>query len=421
MIICNNPALPKRELSASLIKLGAAIGESCFQNGIYKHSDEYGTGTPILRINDFDNNGRLTSISLKRVELSPKERSQYTILENDIVINRVNSLSHIGKSMLVPAMDEYPVFESNMMRIRINDECPLVPEYVAAVLQSEPARNHFRKVAKPAVAQASINQDDVRSLAIALYPKPIQRWIAKALLAWSVALETTEQLIAAKERHYSGLIGRLINGRSKSEAWQHVSIRDIADRVQRQGDGGNYPLLTISSASGFIRQEDRFSRYMAGESAKTYTLLRAGEFSYNKGNPKRYEFGCVFQLQNYDAALVPSVYVSFRLQDSVCAAYLRHLFVADYLKPQLRALVKTGVRNNGLLNISPDEFLSTTVPLPPLDQQTEIAQVLDAADANIDLLKRQLAALRVQKRGLMQKLLTGQWRLPPLEEEHPHA
>lgn len=151
---------------------------------------------------------------------------------------------------------------------------------------------------------------------------------------------------------------------------------------------------------------------MAGESAKTYTLLRAGEFSYNKGNSKRYEFGCVFQLQNYDAALVPSVYVSFRLHDSVCSAFMRHLFIADYLKPQLRALVKTGVRNNGLLNISPDEFLSTIVPLPPLDQQTQIAKALDAASAEIDLLKRQLAALRVQKRGLMQKLLTGQWRMP---------
>lgn len=94
---------------------------------------------------------------------------------------------------------------------------------------------------------------------------------------------------------------------------------------------------------------------------------------------------------------------------------MRHLFAADYLKPQLRALVKTGVRNNGLLNISPDEFLSTTVPLPPADRQTQIAKVLDAASADIDLLKRQLAALRVQKRVVMQKLLTGQWRLPVQE------
>ena len=111
--------------SVSFIKLGALLDDSCFQNGIYKHSDEYGNGTPILRITDFDNHGRLTSSSLKRVALSPLEQNQYAIREHDILINRVNSLSHIGKSMLVPSMDEYPVFESNMMRIRIKDECPL--------------------------------------------------------------------------------------------------------------------------------------------------------------------------------------------------------------------------------------------------------------------------------------------------------
>jgi type I restriction enzyme S subunit len=278
--------------------------------------------------------------------------------------------------------------------------------------------NYFRHrsikpyLTRQGAGRYKLNKAALQELPIVLPPAQEQEAINALFREWDTAIQKTEHLIAANVRHYSGLVGRLVNGRSKSEVWRHVSIRDIANRVQRQGGGGDYPLLTISSASGFIRQEDRYSRYMAGESAKTYTLLRAGEFSYNKGNSKRYEFGCVFQLQNYDAALVPSVYVSFRLHDSVCSAFMRHLFIADYLKPQLRALVKTGVRNNGLLNISPDEFLSTIVPLPPLDQQTQIAKALDAASAEIDLLKRQLAALRVQKRGLMQKLLTGQWRMP---------
>lgn len=255
-----------------------------------------------------------------------------------------------------------------------------------------------------------VNTSELGRFKLPLPPLHEQRKLAQLWVTWDTAIQKTEQLIAAKARHYSTLIHRLITGPSKSKSWRHNSIRDIADRVQRQGDGGDYPLLTISSASGFVRQEDRYSRYMAGESAKTYTLLRAGEFSYNKGNSKRYEFGCIFQLQGYEAALVPSVYVSFKLHESVCAAYMRHLFAADYLKPQLRALVKTGVRNNGLLNIRPDEFMGTTVPLPPLEEQVRIANVLDTASAEIDLLERQLSALRSQKRALMQKLLTGQWR-----------
>lgn len=274
-----------------------------------------------------------------------------------------------------------------------------------------------------------INGTNLKRQRVPLPSFALQQEIARLLSTWDTAIQKTEQLIEAKERHYSHELSRLISrgqhphtyvgafaeevpARNCGGKWRTVALSDIADRVRRQSNGGDYPLLTISSASGFIRQEDRYSRYMAGESAKTYTLLRAGEFSYNKGNSKRYEFGCVFQLQNFDAALVPSVYVSFRLHDSVCASYMRHLFAADYLKPQLRALVKTGVRNNGLLNVRPDEFMGTKVPLPPLQHQLRIANYLDAASAEIDLLNQQLAALRTQKRGLMQKLLTGQWRLP---------
>jgi len=257
-----------------------------------------------------------------------------------------------------------------------------------------------------------VRKADITRARISLPGAHEQEAVATALGCWDTAIQKTEQLIAAKERHYSALINRLIAGRSKSESWSHHRIRDIADRIQRHGDGGSYPLLTISSASGFVRQEDKYSRFMAGESAKTYTLLRAGEFSYNKGNSKRYEFGCVFQLQGYEAALVPSVYVSFKLHEPASAAYMRHLFAADYLKPQLRALVKTGVRNNGLLNIRPDEFMGTTVPVPPLQEQMRIAKALDAASAELDFLRQQLVALRTQRRGLMRKLMTGQWRLP---------
>lgn len=282
-------------------------------------------------------------------------------------------------------------------------------------------------------SQENLNAELIREIAFPLLALEEQEAIAQVLAVWDTAIQKTEQLIAAKERHYSHELSRLIglgqhphahigafaeevSARNRGGKWRTVALSDIADRVHRQSDGGDYPLLTISSASGFIRQEDRYSRYMAGESAKTYTLLRAGEFSYNKGNSKRYEFGCVFQLQNHDAALVPSVYVSFKLHDSVCASYMRHLFSADYLKPQLRALVKTGVRNNGLLNIRPDEFMGTKVPLPPVEQQLRIASYLDAAFAEIDLLKQHVAALRTQKRGLMQKLLTGHWRLHVTEE-----
>jgi len=124
-----------------------------------------------------------------------------------------------------------------------------------------------------------------------------------------------------------------------------------------------------------------------------------------------FKFGCIFKLKDYNEALVPHVYVCFKLNAGIDSDYLELLFHADYLKRQLGRIAKTGVRNNGLLNIRPDEFMNVSVPIPPLDQQKQISSTLNTAHQEIDLLKKQAEAFRKQKRGLMQKLLTGRWRV----------
>jgi type I restriction enzyme S subunit len=60
--------------------------------------------------------------------------------------------------------------------------------------------------------------------------------------------------------------------------------------------------------------------------------------------------------------------------------------------------------------------MKVTVPLPPIDQQKQIAAILTTARQEIDLLKKQAEAYRRQKRGLMQKLLAGEWRVKVAEE-----
>ncbi len=399
----NTPPLLHQEFSASHTKLGALLDDTCFQNGIYKHSDEYGVGTPILRITDFDNHGRLTTNSFSRVALSPQERGQYVLRENDIIINRVNSLTHIGKSMLVPSMREYPVFESNMMRIRISEEAPLVPEYVAAVLQAGPARRHFRKVAKPAVAQASINQDDVRAVALVLHPKPVQRRIAKALLTWDIALEKTEQLIAAKERHYSHELSRLISRGQHP----HAHVGTFADEVSARNRGGNEArVLSVTNSRGFVLPEVQFERRVASADLSNYRVVRRGQYAYN---PSRINVGSIARLDNWDDGVLSPMYVVFRLdEDKVDSDYFLHWLNSHEARQRIKNSAQGSVRET----VSYSEFAALTIPLPETERQTVIARYLNALREEIDLVGESVAALRIQKRGLMQKLLTGLWRLP---------
>lgn len=260
-----------------------------------------------------------------------------------------------------------------------------------------------------------VKKSEIDNQPVLLPPIEEQAYIAKVLSTWDRAIETTAELIDRSKQQRKELSRRLLTGTTRllgfSGTWRAMPISALSDRITRRNDGSGLPILTISSTKGFVRQDEKYSRYMAGKSADDYIALRAGEFAYNKGNSKTYEFGCVFPLKQYPEALVPHVYVCFSLNSELYAPFYQQLFEADYLRPQLKRIVKTGVRNNGLLNITPAEFLETTVPVPELQEQKAIAEVLIAASQTIETLSANLDKLKAEKAALMQQLLTGKLRV----------
>ena len=146
------------------------------QNGLYKPQTDYvqdDTGIPILRIDAFYN-GKVTNWNtLKRLICSETEIDRYLLKENDIVINRVNSIEYLGKCAHIVGLKEKTVFESNMMRFHM-DEKKVNAVYVTEVLCTEDIYRQILRRAKKSVNQASINQEDVKSLKILVPPLSLQ-------------------------------------------------------------------------------------------------------------------------------------------------------------------------------------------------------------------------------------------------------
>ena len=139
------------------------------QNGLYKPKNEYSeSGTPILRIDGFYDGFILNDYCYKRVNLTCEEIDRYGLELGDLVINRVNSMPYLGKCALIRSIVERTVFESNMMRIKLNVEM-VDGNWVAYYLSSRAGKKELTKNAKQAVNQASINQTDVGN---ALVPIP---------------------------------------------------------------------------------------------------------------------------------------------------------------------------------------------------------------------------------------------------------
>jgi len=256
-----------------------------------------------------------------------------------------------------------------------------------------------------------VHKEDITSQVIDVPPLDEQHKIAGILRTWDEAIEKLEALRTSKANQFAGLVQELLGrGGNFPTRWELRPLTELTNRVRRQNGGGEHPVMTISAKSGFLMQADKFSRDMAGRSVERYTLLQEGEFAYNKGNSKTAPYGCIFRLDR-PTALVPFVYYCFALKPGLDPDFYAHLFAAGALNHQLSRLINSGVRNDGLLNLNVEDFFSCLVPVPPQDEQKRIAKILSTAKREMALIDDEIEAMERQKRGLMQKLLTGEWRV----------
>ena len=195
-------------------RLGKLITEGP-QNGLYKPASFYGGGTPILRIDAFDNGDIIARQELKRLQLSEEELHRYSLNSEDIVMNRVNGNPDIlGKCALVGELAEATVFESNMIRFAVDREV-IRSTYLLYFLYSSFGRQQIKKRAR-ITHQTSINQQDIDSIEITLPKLAEQQEIASVLCACDDKIDALEREAAALEEAFRALLEELMTGRARA-------------------------------------------------------------------------------------------------------------------------------------------------------------------------------------------------------------
>lgn len=198
----------------------------------------------------------------------------------------------------------------------------------------------------------------------------------------------------------------------KNNTWKEYFLAQITLPINRLVRDKSIVALSISAKTGFVPQVEKFGRDISGEQYKKYILLRRGDFAYNKGNSYTYPQGCVYRLESYDEAAVPNVFECFYADEKIVfPLFLKQYFKANLYGKQLFRLINSGVRNNGLLNLSSRDFYSIKLRLPLIEEQRKIVEVLETWDKAITLTKQLIEQKELQKKYLMQQLLNGRTRL----------
>lgn len=259
-----------------------------------------------------------------------------------------------------------------------------------------------------------------KKLKIMLPPLEEQQKIASILSMWDKAIELKEKMLKQKREQKKWLMQQLLTGEIRlpgfSTEWKEFRLGEIGSTFNGLtgksaadfGEGKPYiPYKTIFSDSKI--DLNKLEYVSIGDNEKQH-VARYGDifFTTSSETPEEVGMSSVL-LDEIDEVYLNSFCFGFRLNnfEILLPEYVRFLFRANTFRRKMYVLAQGSTR----FNISKNEVMELKVDLPDKDEQREIATVLNDAEKQIKLLTEHIEALSLQKKGLMQLLLTGKVRV----------
>ena len=266
-----------------------------------------------------------------------------------------------------------------------------------------------------------INKSDFERIKLAVPPMEEQRKIAEILGVWDEAIEKQSRLIEKLELRKRALMQRLLTGRTRlpgfNTPWQKIKLGEI---------GKTYNGLTGKSKEDFEDGNAKFIPYINVFSNEKVNIDKLGVVSVDESEKQnKVQYGDIFftvSSETPDEVGMASVlleYIDDTYLNSFCFGYrlndfetLNPIFASYILRgDRFRNFMMVLAQGSTRFNISKNEVMKLRIELPSLPEQKAIAEVLTTADDEIATHRKKLDALRLQKRGLMQQLLTGKTRV----------
>jgi type I restriction enzyme S subunit len=289
-------------------------------------------------------------------------------------------------------------FNQDIKALVVSEE--LNPLYLMFYLHSQ--KNRLLELVDSAGhGTGRLDTDLLKSFPVLVPALSEQTAIASLLSNWDLAIEKAERLIVAKEKRLTSLVMSMIA--DKCDSWEHLRADKIFKSISEKQDD-HEELLSVTQDRGVIPRTMLEGRVMSPESGTdTYKLIKVGDFAISL---RSFQGG--IEYSRYQGLISPA-YTVLRPKLEIDDDFYRHFFKSYLFIEKYLSIAVIGIRDGKQISI-PD-FMTVKIPLPPIEEQKQIAAILTTARQEIDLLKKQADAYRRQKRGLMQRLLSGEWRV----------
>ena len=299
----------------------------------------------------------------------------------------------------------------------IPDEQISSPDYLLCWLTGHENRL-LGMVGGTGIGAGKLDLGELQSMELALPSLPEQEAIAGVLECWDKGIRKLEKKIGKKRNIKKGLMQRLLSGRLRlpgfSEDWKKVRLGKVLSEKPQYG---------INAAS--VPFSDDLPAYLRiTDISEDGRFLKDGKTSVDHPDTESYVLSCgdlVFARTGastgkaflYSSNHGKLVFAGFLIRISTDRNKLEPSFLKFYTEThEYWNWVNVMSTRSGQPGINGQEYAQLIIPLPPLEEQQAIAEVLSAADGEIEVLERKLEKWWDQKKYLLNNLVTGTLRLP---------
>ncbi len=388
-----------------------------FKNGLNTEKENYGNGTKFVNVMDiFKYDHLYSSEIIGSVQVSKKQKNEYSVKYGDILFNRTSeTLEEIAMSSVY--LDKKEILFGGFVirgRSKIN---VFTPEYSVYSLQTASVRKNLIKRGQGAV-RANIGQKDLSQIIVLLPPMDEQKRIVEVLSTWDQAIAKVEKLILSKEKQFKWLLKTLITDQQNNPNWKKVKLGDIGTISSAGVDKKiieNEKKVKLLNYLDVLRKDFIFSHSLrhwvtASEKKVIKCDIKKGDIFFTPSSEIQGDIAhSTTAMEDMKRAVYSYHVVRFRLKEKWNLIFRGYIFKSDYFYKQAYSRCQGSGQRYVL---SQNDFRNMSVYFPSSTvEQSRIAIILHSAQKEIELLKSRKNLYQNQKKGLMQKLLTGKIRL----------
>lgn len=300
-----------------------------------------------------------------------------------------------------------------------------------AFMKSASARRLYQRIATGSLDEKKrIHLSELKKQLVPYPKKEEQDKIAEILSTWDEGIETLEKLIEQKEIFHKALMKNLLIGKirlfgfSKNSEykmtklglipvdWQVKPLKLLFDkRMQKYSGNTEYNIFTNSATKGVVLQNEYFDKsIVTEENTSNYYVVREDDFMYNPRISQSAPAGPINRNKLGITGIASPLYTIFKAKHDTIVDFYEQYFSSNLWNNSMFIVANQGARHDRL-NITSNDFMNMPLPYPPTKEQEKIANSLIESYKEIQILNSKLEKLKEQKKGLMQKLLTGQIRV----------